>query len=430
MRPLEVFDLNIRHLGAVVAVSKFGSIVAAAVEVNLSQPTLTEAIAKLEQRLGQRLFDRNVEGSVPTFAGRLFLGRTECAIDILCEAGRQLRRSARLPLIAHLERMVTATQLRAVLAVDRAKSFTGAAKEVGLSQPSIHRAAQELQLLLGVSLFLRNGHVLTTTMVGERWIRSVRLAMAEIQSGLDELAALVTSGAGRVTIGTLPLPRSALLPAALARFTRNYPRATLTVVEAQYYQMLTMLRAGDIDMILGALRENAPSEDVLQQPIFTDHLFVVGRVGHPLSGKIPSMAELAYYPWVVGARGAPMRAVWDGHFLNGPFPAPCLRIECSSVLVALGLMLNGDWLALLSPDQFRIEQQMGLLAPIGGALAGSLRQVGITTRRAWQPTAAQSAFLKTLVETGTAPIQGFGDRHSEATTETAALNGEISGLPQ
>ncbi len=396
----DIFELNIRHLGAAVAVAKHGSIGAAAEQVNLSQPTVTEALAKLELRLEHVLFDRLPSGATPTPAGQLFLGRTARAIEILCEAGRQLRRSARLPPIAHLERMVSSTQLRALLAVDRAGSFTGAAREVGLSQPSINRAAQELQLLLGVSLFLRNGRFVRTTTAGERWVRGVRLAIAELQSGLDELAALATSGAGRITIGTLPLPRSALLPTALARFAQNHPHATLTIVEGQFHDMLTNLRTGDIDMVLGALRAKSPSEDVVQMLLYTDHLFVVGRTGHPLAGKTPGRADLARYPWVVGARGAPMRAVWDKHFLNGPFPPPSLKIECGSVLVARELMLSGDWLALLSPDQFRIEQRMGLLTPIGDAIDGSLRHVGVTTRIAWHPTAAQAAFLETLTEVG------------------------------
>jgi hypothetical protein len=61
-----------------------------------------------------------------------------------------------------------------------------------------------------------------------------------------------------------------------------------------------------------------------------------------------------------------------------------------------GLLLAGDWLTLLSPDQFLIEQQAGLLAPIGGRVAGSERAIGLTTRVDWQPTRLQSLFLERL----------------------------------
>ncbi|RBB27466.1 LysR family transcriptional regulator, partial [Xanthomonas oryzae pv. oryzae] len=43
---------NLRHLYALAVVHQAGSINAAAPQVNLSQPALTQAVARLEQQLG------------------------------------------------------------------------------------------------------------------------------------------------------------------------------------------------------------------------------------------------------------------------------------------------------------------------------------------------------------------------------------------
>jgi DNA-binding transcriptional LysR family regulator len=75
---------------------------------------------------------------------------------------------------------------------------------------------------------------------------------------------------------------------------------------------------------------------------------------------------------------------------------PRLRIECGSVMVVRGLMLEDDWLTLMSRDQFLFEDRAGLLAEIAGAGSSLRRHIGLTTRDDWRPTRLQNAFLDTF----------------------------------
>lgn len=61
-----------------------------------------------------------------------------------------------------------------------------------------------------------------------------------------------------------------------------------------------------------------------------------------------------------------------------------------------GLLLEDDWLTLMSRDQFLFERRAGRLAEIGSAGPQLRRQIGMTTRSDWYPTRAQSAFVQTL----------------------------------
>lgn len=395
---ISVFDLNIRHLSAVLAVKRCGSISAASAEVNLSQPALTQALAKLEETLGHPLFDRQPRGAVATDAGGMFLVRAERAIELIVDAAAQVRRSAKLAPIAYFERMVAMAQLRALSAVERAGSYALASREIGLSQPSVHRAANELEYLLRVPLLMRVGRTMRATAAAERLVRAIRLAMAELQAGLDELAALTRKGAGQIVIGTLSLPRASLLPKALARFGRTHPHASVTIVEGIYGELLADLRHGAIDMLLGALRDPVPVRDVVQRPLFVDDLSIVAAASHPLAGDaMPSREILARYPWIIGAKGAPMRSRWEALFPAGG-ERPVMSIETGSILIARGLLLEDDWLALMSRDQFRIEESAGLIATVGGPLPGSRRGIGVTTRADWRPTTTQAALLAALDE--------------------------------
>ena len=74
---------NIRHLRAFCEVSHCKSISKASKRIYLSQPAITQAIAKLERILNLSLFDRSNDGMFTTEPGLLFLQRVESALDYI-----------------------------------------------------------------------------------------------------------------------------------------------------------------------------------------------------------------------------------------------------------------------------------------------------------------------------------------------------------
>jgi DNA-binding transcriptional LysR family regulator len=65
-------DLELRHLRYFVATSEALSFTRAARQLNVSQPALSHSISQLEERLGNKLFERSVKGIRLTPAGRVF----------------------------------------------------------------------------------------------------------------------------------------------------------------------------------------------------------------------------------------------------------------------------------------------------------------------------------------------------------------------
>lgn len=342
------------------------------------------------------MFDRQHGGVALIEAGEHMIVRIERAVAYLVRGGRSVRQGARLAPLAHVERRITLGQLRALIAVDQAGSFALAATRTGLSQPALHRAARELEAQLEVPLLTRQGRTVQPTPAAARLLRFARLARAELQAGLDELEAMRCEGAGRVTVGTMPLARAVLLPQALARFARAHPGASVNVVEGPYLELLSSLREGEMDLLVGAMRDPLPVPDVVQQPLFVDDPVIVGRAGHPLAGASFDFARLLDFPWIISATGTPVRRRWEQMFHVQGLAPPMLRIECGSVLVIRGLMLEDDWLTLMSRDQFLFEQQAGLLTEVAGAGLALRRQIGITLRDDWRPTPLQAAFVATF----------------------------------
>ncbi|WP_347304633.1 LysR family transcriptional regulator (plasmid) [Croceibacterium sp. TMG7-5b_MA50] len=82
--------LDPRLLRTYAAVCREGSISGAARRLNISQPSVSVAIAQLERRLGTSLFERSRQGIVLTAAGRALRGRAEAMETLLADAAEEV----------------------------------------------------------------------------------------------------------------------------------------------------------------------------------------------------------------------------------------------------------------------------------------------------------------------------------------------------
>jgi DNA-binding transcriptional LysR family regulator len=384
------FDLNIRHLRALIAIQDRGSISAAAGSVSLSQPALTQGLAKLERQFGYTLFERRSGGMVVTAMGAIVIERARAALDHLALGTKGLARSFHFP-----DRLMTMTQLRAFLALADAGGFMAAAKGTGMSQTAVHRAVGDLEQVIGGELVERRGRSIWLNVAGKRLARGARLAVAELTAAIAELG---LEGTGELmAFGALPLSRPFLVPTAIARLVAEQPRARFEVIEGSWREMAELLRDGQIDLLVGALRPHDIA-DLFQLPLSEDRLVIACGRQHPLAGKaMPSLEVLASYPWIVGPSQTPLRDQW--HALFAGRAPPHAPIECGSVMIIGRLLTEGNFLTLLSPDQVALQIRGGLLARVGDPLENSLRVVGITTRRSWRPTSTQRRFIELLQDT-------------------------------
>lgn len=386
------FDLNLRHLRALDVIIQHGRMRAAADAVSLSQPALTQGLARLERQLGTVLFERRTDGVVPTVAGAKMAARAVRASDHLGHAARGIAKGGARA-FARAEQLMTATQLRALIALADGGSFVAAAAATGLSEPSLYRAVRDLEQTVGLALAQRHGRGVQLTEAGRRLARGGRLAAAEVAAGIADLAESKTAAlAGfnsRIVVGAMPLARARLLPAAIAAFQHGAPTATVNVVEGSWRDLVEPLRDGVLDLMIGALRDADPT-GLVQRPLFRDRLVVIGRAGHPLVGQLADRSALSRYAWIVGSPGSPLRAQWELLFVGG---APAAPIECGSVMVIRGILMDSDLLTLLSPDQVALEIAGGVLAVIAEPGADAVRTIGLTVRAGWTPTAAQQRLL-------------------------------------
>jgi LysR family transcriptional regulator of gallate degradation len=394
-------EVNLRHLRVAREVARLGSISAAARAVALSQPAITQAIAALERLYGVSLFNRTNSGVSPTEAGELLAERIDRAFVHLREAIADLARAVPREVSAQrrAERAMTTAQLNTLVAIVERGSFSQAARALGIAQPTVHRAARELEGLLGLPLFERTSFGVQPTREAQRLARGAKLACAELDQARAELGAMSGGETGRTVIGAMPLARSFLLPRALIEFSGAHPRHSVVILEGAYESLLTDLRRGSADFLVGAAREHLMYKDVVQEHLFDDELAIIMRAGHPLAQqKRASPRTLARYPWIAPRRESPLHEHFDKLFETAGIAPPPSTIECNSLVAARSLLIESDRLMLLSVHQIHYDLQAGLLAALPHPLGRVTRSIALTTRAGWKPTRAQQELLGILRE--------------------------------
>jgi DNA-binding transcriptional LysR family regulator len=361
-----------------VEIAERGTMNAAAEAVNLTQPAITQALARLEQLLEIELFERRHDGMVPTEAADLLIPRIKAALEHVASPH------------------VTMARLRALLALADSGSYSGASVLTGLSLPSLHRAVNDLSLSMRRPLVERRGKTVVLTENGLQIARSFRLARAELETGLSELQSLKGHETRRVAVGAMPLSRARVLPAAVARFLRKNPQVKVSIVEGSRGELVEPLRNAAIDLMVGALRDPLLEPDLEQRPLFEDHPAVIGRAGHPLAGRNPGLAELTSYAWIIAGPETPLRSTWERMFTSAGQPLPPVPVESGSVMMIRNLLMNSDFLTLLSPDQVAVELEAGWLQVVASVPREFGRTIGMTTRASWRPTAVQAEFIVDL----------------------------------
>jgi LysR family transcriptional regulator of gallate degradation len=390
---------NLRHLRVFAAVVETGSITRAAERILVSQPAVTQAVAKLETILGQPLLHRTSQAVFANQAGKILADRITRAFGLLDPALTDL--SPRLVLTA------TAAQLQALIATREAESFTLAARRMGLAQPTVHRAVSQLEQEAGRPLFERMAHGMIATRPAQALAQAARLAFAELSQAEADLAELTGREVGRIVVGAMPLSRSYILPRAIARFRQHRATLPIKALDGPYDDLVAGLRRGEVDFLIGALRDPAPTGGLIQEHLFDDGLVFVARSGHPiLTNRKPDLKALFDHPIIVATEGTPTRRAFDD--LSSRFGPPPSLVETGSMILMRELLRVSDHLGCISKLQIEAEIRLGAVAQVPVDLADTLRPIGLTLRADWLPTRAQADFLTdlrtTVAAVATAPL--------------------------
>jgi DNA-binding transcriptional LysR family regulator len=255
--------------------------------------------------------------------------------------------------------------LAALVAVAEERSFTRAAKKLGVSQSALSQTIRNLEDRVGVRLLTRTTRSVSPTEAGERLIRTVAPRFAEIDAELAAVSELKDKPAGTVRITSTENAADAVLWPVLRRIVPDYPDIKVEIV-IDYG--LTDIVTEQVDA--GVRPGETVAKDMIAVPLGPDmRMAVVGspayfekrpppRTPQDLTQhnciKLRLPAHRGIYAWEFERNGRDLRVRVDG------------QLTFNTAALMLNAALQGFGLAYLTEQQVQRHLDSGALVRVLG----------------------------------------------------------------
>ena len=197
--------------------------------------------------------------------------------------------------------------LTAFVEVMRRQGFSAAGKALGLTQPTITKAIQQLEQDCGTPLFSRHGKRLILTPAGEAVHRRALTILKEHDLLQDDLAAIQGLKRGRLRLGLPSLGSSHLFAPHVAEFRKRYPGVEIELQEQGSLHLQEGVRNGEIEV--GVSLGPVPDE-FAWQPVCDEPLVALLPVDHPLHKRRKlALRDLKDTPFILFEPGFSLNAV-------------------------------------------------------------------------------------------------------------------------
>ncbi|PPH05702.1 LysR family transcriptional regulator [Rathayibacter sp. AY1F6] len=207
-------------------------------------------------------------------------------------------------------------QLTGFVEVARLGSFTRAAEELHLAQPSLSRRIAALEQDLGSELFHRARSGSTLTPAGELLLPLARRMLADAGSVRRELAELAGLERGRVRFGATPTLCISLVAEVLHAFHSAHPAVELHLAEDGSRSLFDRLARGELDLALVTTSTAAAPGAFTVTPLLVEELVVVSSAAEPplaATGAL-DLAAVARLPQIVFNSSYDLRRTTDAAF--------------------------------------------------------------------------------------------------------------------
>ncbi|ADU71933.1 transcriptional regulator, LysR family (plasmid) [Pantoea sp. At-9b] len=394
-------DIKIMQLRAFCMIAERGTVSEAAEKLFRTQSAITRSIRDLEHTLATPLFERHASGMLLTEMGKCVLPRARRAINELQHIPATLARLKQRD--HHREEaepiwLFNVRRLQVFLRLYRLHHTQSVANSLNISQPAVSAALKVLEKGAGLALFQRTPKGMMPSAAAREMAPFISRALNEIRHIPEDLAAATGIVHGTVHVGALPLCRSSLLPLAITKLVAAHPGIKVVTNESAFDALITELRAGDIDFILGALRQGEQVLDIHNQVLFAESLVLLVRPQHPLAGRRLTASDLAHVQWILPRDNTPSRHLLDAAFHKLGMTAPTPVVESGDLAIVRGLLLNSDMVAAVSSHQLEYELRAGILQPLELTLPDTRREIGLTLRQGALHAPAAEALLRYIVE--------------------------------
>lgn len=262
-----------------------------------------------------------------------------------------------------IQRGLRFSQLRLIVGIQDTGQISGAASQLGITQPAASRLLSELEKTTNCKLYERHPRGVALTDAGKLLAVRARATLQELDTAFDEMS-LISSGArGMVRIGTVTGPGLELILPIVREMRVTYPEIEFDVLVDTSDKLSEALVAHDLDFYVGRLLGDIDPRAVTLRPIGPEPLALVVRDGHPLLRKETlTLKDCLFYDWVMQPKGGLMRVATEKYLLEHDLAPPARVFSTSSLLLTLAMISDTNAITPIArsvAELFTASSQIG-----------------------------------------------------------------------
>jgi DNA-binding transcriptional LysR family regulator len=263
------------------------------------------------------------------------------------------------PLQSQLARRASLRQLQVFESIARLGSFTRAAEELFLTQPTVSMQIKKLEQAVGLPLFEQVGKKVYLTAAGEalrETAREVLESLAHLEMEVADLQGLKT---GQLRLAVVTTAKY-FAPRVLGEFSQRYPGIDVALKVTNRERLLERM-AGNVDDLY-IMGRPPQSTDYAFEPYLANPLVVVAPRSHPLAGrKRISVERISREPFIIREAGSGTRMAMEHLFAEHGLPLN-VRMELGSNEAIKQAILGGLGISVLSRHTLNRNSDAGDLA--------------------------------------------------------------------
>lgn len=279
----------------------------------------------------------------------------------------------------------------------RLKSVGKAAQLLAVSQPAISKSLRELETALNVKLLERDGRGIRLTRFGEVFLRHAGQSLGALKQGIDSVDQARSGGGSLLTVGALPTVSAGVLPRAIAGFKRDGLGATVRVVTGENSVLLSQLRLGELDIVVGRLADPDKMTGLTFEHLYSEAIGFFVRRGHPLAGMTPFRLEaIAGFPVLIPGPDAAIRNTVQRFLIAQGVGVLPDRIETVSLPFGRAFLRNSDAVWIISRGVVGEDLHEGWMIELPVDTATTAGPVGLTMRADTPPPLAAQFLMESI----------------------------------
>ncbi len=186
---------------------------------------------------------------------------------------------------------MNARQLECVLVLAEERSFSEAAKRLGISQPSLSQYIQKIEEECGNELFERS-IPLNLTYAGQIYVDHAKKITRSQKQMQEILADISAEEAGKIVVGTGPINSITFLPAVVYEYKKKFPKVEI-ILEEYYEKELEMQELdGKIDLVITTRKVNEDKFEYI--PLFDEKMLLTVRADSEFAKNHPADSDNNY----------------------------------------------------------------------------------------------------------------------------------------